>query len=222
MDGSHTTILSSHLLTTKTSKLLRNSVPKESKSRIKQLSKVHLLKFSIINRTEQNRTNRTVQFESTFKYRLVQLPDLLKSNQMLKNINEDIVQIPLELWQAWDINHFALAVSDHPHIKEMFPNVQCELLTSVDFNRKGFQCLCILCKMEWEIMSSTWKCFCALSAEKRTRDCCRLNIEVSHWFQCALDLILYTKSSFVNGYCPGNSFCSTEIIKVFSKGQRLC
>lgn len=97
MDGSHTTILSSHLLTTKTSKLLRNSVPKESKSRIKQLSKVHLLKFSIINRTEQNRTNRTVQFESTFKYRLVQLPDLLKSNQMLKNINEDIVQIPLEL-----------------------------------------------------------------------------------------------------------------------------
>lgn len=97
MDNSHTTILSSHLLTTKTSKLLRNSVPKESKSRIKQLSKVHLLKFSMINRTEQNRTNRTVQFESTFKYRLVQLPDLLKSNQMLKNINEDIVQIPLEL-----------------------------------------------------------------------------------------------------------------------------
>lgn len=112
---------------------------------------------------------------------------------MLKNINEDSVQMPLEHWQAWDIKHFSVAVFDHPHINEMFPNIQSELLTSVDFNRKGFQCLHILCKMKWEIMLSTWKCFCTLPTQKRTRDWCWWNSKVSHWFQCALGTSLYFK-----------------------------
>lgn len=52
---------------------------------------------------------------------------------MLKNINEDVVQMCLEHWQAWDIKHFSVAVSDHPHINEIFltSSLSCWLLLSL-------------------------------------------------------------------------------------------
>lgn len=36
-----------------------------------------------------------------------QLPDHFRANQKLKRITEDIVQMPLEQWQAWGFNHLA-------------------------------------------------------------------------------------------------------------------
>lgn len=51
--------------------------------------------------------NRTLQLEGTSKDHLVQLVAYLRANQKLKHITEDIVQMPLEQWQAWSFNHLA-------------------------------------------------------------------------------------------------------------------
>ena len=48
---------------------------------------------------------------------------------MLKDNTEGTVQTPFEHWQAQGINHLSskpVSVSDHPQIKEIFPNVQSE------------------------------------------------------------------------------------------------
>lgn len=59
----------------------------------------------------------------------VQLPEYFQASQKLKHVNEGIIQIPLEHWQASGINHPArkpVPVSDHPHNTDIFPNLQSE------------------------------------------------------------------------------------------------
>jgi len=62
--------------------------------------------------------------EGTFRDHIVQLPELFRANQKLKHINEVIIQLPLEHWQAWAISLLSrkpIQVLDHPHSTEIFP-----------------------------------------------------------------------------------------------------
>ena len=57
----------------------------------------------------------------------VQVPYQLRADQKLKHVVQAIVQMPLQHWQAWSINHLSRkpgAVFDHPFSKEMLPIVQ--------------------------------------------------------------------------------------------------
>ena len=59
----------------------------------------------------------------------VQLPGHFQVSQKLKHVIEGVIQIPLEHWQTWGINHPArkpVPVSDHPHNTDILPNVQSE------------------------------------------------------------------------------------------------
>ena len=79
-------------------------------------------------RTEKNR----IQMEgrsSSFKDHLVQLPDHLRANQKLEGLTVGFVQIPCKHCQAQGISCFfrrPCPVSDHPHGKDNFPNVQSD------------------------------------------------------------------------------------------------
>lgn len=67
---------------------------------------------------------KVVQLEGTFGDYVVQLPELYRANQKLKHINEVIIQLPLEHWQAWAISLLSrkpIQMFDHPHSMEIFP-----------------------------------------------------------------------------------------------------
>lgn len=57
------------------------------------------------NLTARTLRIRTVQLEGTCKAHLVHLPDFSRVNQKLKHVIKDIVQMPLEYWQAQGIKH---------------------------------------------------------------------------------------------------------------------
>jgi len=55
------------------------------------------------------------------------VPDHVRARQKLKDNNKGIVQMPLEHWQAWGINHITrkpVPVFDQSHGKEILPNIQ--------------------------------------------------------------------------------------------------
>lgn len=59
----------------------------------------------------------------------VQPSDRFRANQNLKAIIEDIIQMTLEYWQVWGINHLAgqpVPASDHPHGTEDFFHAQAD------------------------------------------------------------------------------------------------
>lgn len=61
-----------------------------------------------------------------FKDHWVQPPNHFRANQKWTHFNKDIFQMPLEHWQAQDINHLVrkpVPVSDNHHSKDTFPNV---------------------------------------------------------------------------------------------------
>lgn len=62
-----------------------------------------------------------VSLEGTFNQ--VCLPDCFSANQKLKHIHEGIIQMSLEYWQAWSINHLSrmsVPVFVHPKGKDIF------------------------------------------------------------------------------------------------------
>lgn len=70
--------------------------------------------------------NGIVQMKEAFEDQLVQLPDYFKANQKLTRVIEGIIQMPLRHWQAWGTSRKPLPVLDHPHGKEIFPNIRFE------------------------------------------------------------------------------------------------
>ena len=73
--------------------------------------------------------HRIVHLEESFNNHWVQLPDHFRVNQKWKHINEGIVQMPVEHWQAWGINQLSkksVPEFSHPHGKEMFQAAQSD------------------------------------------------------------------------------------------------
>lgn len=75
---------------------------------------------------EYNRTEHNSSVRRTYTDHQVQPCDRFRANQELQRVNEGIVQVPVEHWQAWGINHLSekpVTVFDCPHGNKMFPNV---------------------------------------------------------------------------------------------------
>lgn len=112
--------------------------------------RVHsLLTLTLFSWMKNDPVLRIVQLEGTYQDHQVKLHYHFRANWKWKHISEGVIQTPFVCWQAWDTDHLCrkpLPEFNHPHGREIFPNVQSEcifvdspMFTLSNANKAGWQ-----------------------------------------------------------------------------------